>query len=139
VPRPPKTVPTSRSEAALYLAKAQEFLEEANVAAGSARHDAAMLNSVHAAIGATDAVTLALSGRRSTDPDHQRAGDLLEEIAGRSEAITTPLKQLRALLARKNQVEYESRRTKSSEASNAIARAQRLVDWAVETVRRAKL
>jgi S-adenosylhomocysteine hydrolase len=121
------------------MAKAQQFLEEAQLAVKSARHDAAMLNSVHAAISATDAITVVLSGRRSADADHQRAADLLEEIAGSSESMTTSVKQLRALLGRKNQVEYESRRTKANEASDAVARAQRFVEWAVETVRRAKL
>jgi HEPN domain len=139
VPRQAKTVPTSRGEASLYIAKAQQFLEEAQLAVKSARHDAAMLNSVHAAISATDAITVALSGRRSADADHQRAADLLEEIAGSSESMTTSVKQLRALLGRKNQVEYESRRTKAIEAADAVARAQRFVEWAVETVRRAKL
>ncbi len=98
-----------------------------------------MLNSIHAAISATDAVTVALSGRRSADPDHQRAADLLEEVGGRSESITPRVKQLRALLGKKNQVEYESRRGKASEAVDAVARALRFVEWAAEIVQRAKL
>lgn len=134
-----KTVTTSRGEALLYLAKGEQFLEEAQLALKSSRHDAAMLNSIHAAISATDAVTIALSGRRSADPDHQRAVDLLEEVGGRSESITARVKQLRALLAKKNQVEYESRRGKASEATDAVARALRVVEWAGETVRRARL
>ena len=139
MPRPAKTVTTSRGEALLYLAKGEQFLEEAQLALKSSRHDAAMLNSIHAAISATDAVTIALSGRRSADPDHQRAVDLLEEVGGRSESITARVKQLRALLAKKNQVEYESRRGKASEATDAVARALRVVEWAGETVRRARL
>ncbi len=139
MPKQAKTVTTPRSEASLYLAKAQQFLEESQLALKGTRHDAAMLNSVHAAISATDAVTVALSGRRSADPDHQRAADLLEEVGGRSESITSRVKQLRALLAKKKQVEYESRRGKATEAADAVARAIRYVDWAAETVQRAKL
>jgi hypothetical protein len=121
------------------MAKGEQFLDEAQLALKSSRHDAAMLNSIHAAISAADAVTVALSGRRSTDPDHQRAVDLLEEVGGRSESITARVKQLRALLAKKNQVEYEARRGKAGEAAEAVARAVRIVEWAGETVRRAGL
>jgi len=139
VPSRAKTVAASRGEAALYVAKGEQFLQEAQHALKSTRHDAAMLNAIHAAISATDAVTVALAGRRSADPDHQRAVDLLEEVGGRSEAITSRAKQLGALLAKKNQVEYESRRAKASEASDAVARALRFVEWASETVTRARL
>jgi HEPN domain-containing protein len=139
LPRQAKTATASRGEASLYQAKGEQFLEEARLALKSSRHDAAMLNAIHAAISATDAVTVALSGRRSTDPDHQRAVDLLEEIGGRSESITARVKQLRALLAKKNQVEYEARRGKAGEATDAVARAVRIVEWAGETVRRAGL
>ncbi len=79
-----KTVQTPRSEARLYLAKAQQFCAEATAAINSSRNDAAMLNAVHAAISGADAVCVALAGRRSADPDHQRAADLLQEIGGRS-------------------------------------------------------
>ncbi len=130
---------TSRREASLYLAKAEQFVEQAQVARESSRHDAAMLNSIHAAISAADAVAVALSGRRSADPDHQRAVDLLEEVGGRSESITIQVRQLRALLAKKNAVEYESRRATAKEAAEAVARAVRIVEWVGETVRRTKL
>lgn len=139
VPKQSKTVTASRGEASLYLAKGAQFLEEAQLALKSSRHDAAMLNSIHAAISAADAVTVALSGRRSIDPDHQRAVDLLEEVGRRSESIAARVKQLRALLAKKNQVEYEARRGKASEATDAVARAVKIVEWAGETVRRARL
>jgi hypothetical protein len=65
-------------------------------------NDAAMLNAIHAGISATDAVTIALAGIRSTDPDQARAADLLDEVAtGPGEARTTARK-LRQLLRRFN-------------------------------------
>src|SRR6266550_577190 len=76
-----KTAAVRRGEARLYLGKADQFLEQARVALDARRYDAALLNAVHAAISGTDAVTVALAGRRSTDPDHQRSVDLLEESA----------------------------------------------------------
>jgi len=46
---------------------------------------------------------------------------------------------LRALLAKKNRAEYESRRASTAEAKEAVARADRLVQWAEEIVKRAKI
>lgn len=129
----------SRAEAQLFLAKAKQFLEEGGTALDGTRHDAVMLNAIHAAISASDAVTTALAGRRSADPDHQRAADLLEEVAAGSGEIKARARQLRQLLARKNIVEYESRRATAKEARDALSRAERFVGWADETVRKAKV
>ncbi|HSL81862.1 MAG TPA: hypothetical protein VLF66_03750 [Thermoanaerobaculia bacterium] len=71
----------ARAEARLYLAKAEQFVTEAHAALEGSRHDAALLNAIHGAISAVDAVTAALSGLRSADPDHQRSVELLEEVA----------------------------------------------------------
>ena len=65
------------------------------------------------------------------------AADLLEELAGGSAEVRGHARQLRALLARKNVMEYESRRAAAGEARDAVARAGRLVDWAREVVRAA--
>lgn len=139
MPKRTKSVTMPRGEASLYLAKATQLVEEAQLALGGSRYDAAMLNSIHAGISAADGVTVALAGRRSTDPDHQRAADLLEEVGRSSESISDRVKQLRGLLAKKNQVEYESRRTTSKEAADAVSRAERIVQWAQEIVQRARL
>ena len=139
MPKRTKSVTMRRGDAALYLAKATQLAEEAQLALGGSRYDAAILISIHAGISAADGVTVALAGRRSTDPDHQRAADLLEEVGRGSESISDRVKQLRGLLAKKNQVEYESRRTTAKEAADAVARAERMVQWAQEVVQRARL
>jgi len=134
-----KTVSVAKARARLYFAKAKEFLTEATVALEGDRHDAAMLNAIHAAISATDAVTAALAGRRSADPDHQRAVDLLQQVAAGSDEVGTRVRQLRTLLAKKNAVEYESREATPREARDSVERADRVVRWAREVVERAKL
>jgi HEPN domain-containing protein len=134
-----KTVETPRSEARLYLAKAQQFSAEASAAISNSRNDAAMLNAVHAAISATDAVCVALSGRRSGDPDHQRAADLLQEVGGKSKGIAGHVRQLRMLFAKKNVVEYESRQASAKEATEAVQGAERFVSWARQTLEAAQL
>jgi hypothetical protein len=50
--RSKKTSEAARGEARQYVAKAEEFLEEARSAAAAGRLDAAMLNAIHAAIAA---------------------------------------------------------------------------------------
>lgn len=134
-----KTVEISRSEARHYLAKAQQFSAEAAAAIKHSRNDAAVLNAIHAAISATDAVCVALAGLRSADPDHQRAADLLQEIGGESKGIAPHVRQLRMLLAKKNVVEYESRPASAREANEVVRRAERLVSWAGQTVDAARL
>jgi HEPN domain-containing protein len=139
MPKRRKTVAVSRAEARLYLEKAQQFLSEGRSALERSQYDAAMLNAIHAAISASDAVTAVLAERRSADPDHQRAVDLLEEVAGQSGEIKTRVRQLRMLLGKKNVVEYESRRATAREATDSVERAERFVEWAKEIVQRARV
>lgn len=134
-----KTTATRRTEARLYLSKAEQFLEQARVALGAERFDAALLNAIHAAISGGDAVTVALAGRRSTDPDHQRSVDLLEEAAASTPEIRERSRQLRTLLARKNTVEYESRPASARDARVGVERATRIVDWARDLIAKARL
>ena len=128
----PKAKRTSapRSSASAHIAKAEQFLRAAERAADQAEYDAVMLNAIHAGISATDAVTIAMAGLRSTDPDHQRAADLLQEVAGASGEIRAQVNQLRRLLSRKNLVEYEARRARAAESSDSLKRASRFVAWA---------
>jgi HEPN domain-containing protein len=134
-----KTVAVARREAHIYRRKAEQFLEEAHEAVAAERYDAGLLNAIHAAISAADAVTVVLAGRRSADPDHQRAADLLEEMGASTPASKERVRQLRALLSRKNAVEYESRRATAREARDSVERATRLFKWAAETVDRARV
>ena len=132
-----KTVQVRRGEARLYLEKSIQFLEQARTGLDASRNDAALLDAIHAAISGADAATIALGGVRSSDPDHQRAADLLEEIAG-SEGRERA-RQLRALLGRKNTVEYESKKASAKDSRDGIDRARRIVDWSKEVLTNARL
>lgn len=129
-----KTASADRAEAALHLAKAEQFLDVARAALIDRRHDAGMLTAIHAGISAADAVAIALAGVRSADPDHGRAAALLEQVAGQSDIVRTRARQLRMLIEKKNAVEYESRRASADEAVQAVERAHRIVSWAREAV-----
>ncbi|MGA8924214.1 MAG: HEPN domain-containing protein, partial [Candidatus Dormiibacterota bacterium] len=128
-----------RGEARLYLDKAIQFIEQARSGLDADRNDAALLDAIHAAISGTDAATIALAGVRSTDPDHQRAADLLAEVAGSAPENRERVRQLRTLLARKNTVEYESRKASVKDARDGVERASRIVDWAKEVLAKARL
>lgn len=134
-----KTAQTRRADATLYLDKAVQFLEQARSGLDAGRNDATLLDAIHAAISAADAATIALAGVRSTDPDHQRAADLLEEVAGGGSEVRERARQLRALLGRKNAVEYESRKASVKDARDGLERASRVVAWAQEIVAKARL
>lgn len=132
-----KVVEVSRRTATLHFQKGSEFLQQAKAALASEAYDAALLNAIHAVITAADAVCVAYAGRRSADPDHQRAGDLLVEVIGTP--ARSQVGQLRALVTKKNQVEYESRRTSAKEGREGVKKAARFVEWAEEMVRKTKL
>lgn len=134
-----KTTQVRRGEARLYLDKAIQFMEQARSGLDANRNDAALLEAIHAAISGTDAATIALAGVRSTDPDHQRAADLLAEVAGSAPESRERARQLRTLLARKNTVEYESRKASAKDAGDGVERASRIVDWAKEVLAKARL
>ena len=130
---------SDRAHARTYLGKANEFLAVARLAQAGRHHDAALLLAIHSGISSGDAVTVALAGLHSKDPDHLKAADLLESIAARSEDIRARATQLRSLLKMKNTVEYEERRTTSAEAADGLKRAERLAAWAAAEVTRARL
>ena len=134
-----KTAQVRRGEARLYLEKAVQFIEQARSGLDADRNDAALLDAIHAAISATDAATIALAGIRSTDPDHQCAGDLLDEVAATDPEGRLRARQLRTLLARKNAVEYESRKASAKDARDGVERADRIVDWATDVLAKARL
>ncbi|MEO8633102.1 MAG: hypothetical protein ABI466_07055 [Chloroflexota bacterium] len=134
-----RTTEVPRREARVLVAKAREFLAAAQAAAENDHHDAALLNAVHAGIAASDAVCVALLGRRSSDPDHQRAVDLLENVAELEPEARIRARQLRSLIAKKNFVAYEARRATAAEARDGLARAIRFLAWTDEALLRAKV
>lgn len=134
-----KTHEVSQAKARSYLSKAQQFLESSTASLGAERHDAALLLAIHAGLTACDAVTVALRGVRSVEADHLRAADLLEAAAREASDVQQHAAQLRGLLKVKNLVEYEDRRASAREAEAGTKRAERLVDWAMAVLNRARV
>lgn len=138
MPREARVVPVAPAEVSGFLGKAREFLAGAEDHLAQGRHDGALMDAIHAAIAACDAVTGHLEGVRSADPDHARAVHLLERVTRTENVAGTPARQLAMLIAKKNVVEYEARRATSKEASEGVDRARRFVRWAIELVDRSQ-
>lgn len=138
MPKEARVVPVAPVEVQAFLGKAREFLAGAEDHLGKGRHDGALMDAIHAAIAACDAVTGHLESVRSADPDHARAVHLLERVTKTENIAGTPARQLAMLIAKKNVVEYEARRATAKEASEGVERARRFVRWAIEQVERAR-
>ena len=109
----------------------------AELAAG--RYDAAVLLAVHGGISSSDAVSIAVGGRRSTDPDHAYAATLLEQVGHNAEPFKQQATRLRTLVALKNRVSYEDKLATQKDAETCIRRCEQLVAWAQNELIRARL
>ncbi len=113
------------ARAAIYLQKAQQFQRSAEKMIGTGEEEAAGLLAIHAAISACDSLTVKHPGLRSTSPHHLDVLRLIERLPlGGKEEIK---KQLRALLSRKNVVEYGDRLLPRGDAGEMVKIAGRLV------------
>ena len=133
-----KTAGVERVHAPTYFRKAVQFCEAAAEAYAHERYDAALVLSIHAGIGSSDAVSIGLGTRRSTD-SHERAADLLEEVGSYSREFTESAKHLRLLLAQKNAIEYENKRATRKDAELGIRRCEHLVGWTRNILAAARL
>src|SRR6266571_3003477 len=125
-----KIVQVERQRAAYFLAKAVQFCQAAHQQLDTEHYDASILLAVHAGITGADAACVGLSGRRSVDPNHLRAADLLEAAGRNAAPFVEQANKLRALIGQKNRVEYEDKRATRKDAGDAVARCERLITWA---------
>lgn len=111
------------AEGRRYLAKAHQWLEAAEDAAGRSNHDATVGAAVHAAIAAADAIScMRLRSRWAGDhggaPRHVEAAGVEGKACGN---------QLRLLLPLKNQAEYDPMPVSQSKAEAALKASVRAV------------
>jgi uncharacterized protein (UPF0332 family) len=124
-----KTVRGGQNESESMLRKATESLESAKADLAAARFNSAVSAAVRVGIQTCDAVCLALDGRRSADPDHNRTVVLLREAGKGSEEVTQKATQLQRLLNEKNATDYGIRRPSLDEATRSVARAESFHVW----------
>lgn len=112
------------------LAQARDFLEVADVALAGEKFDPAASDAVLAGIAAADAICCAVLHRRSSDGDHLTSKDLVDEVDPKAGT------QLGRLLSIKSRAQYDSRSVTSTDATNAVRRAARLVEMAEQQLAR---
>lgn len=134
-----KVLQTERAKARQFYAKAVQFCEAARQQLELDHYDAGLLLAVHAGISSADAACVGLSGRRSVDPNHSRAADLLESIGRGAGPFAEQANKLRALIAQKSRVEYEDKRATRRDAADAVARCERLLAWTGDELTKARL
>lgn len=130
----------SEADARRRLQHSKQFLEVAELAAEDQRDDgsleygnAAATLAVLAGIAATDAACCKALGRRSRADDHDRAAALVGEVAGDGPAAA---KDLRMLIALKNDAQYGFYAVGQDELTKALRKARSLVRFAEQTLRR---
>lgn len=123
--RDPTTVAVPKARAPVYLEKAEKFFAQAEAALQDGNEEAAALLAVHVAISGADAITVAKVGCRCADPEHMDVVRVLDrcDLPGKEELR----KQLRAILGRKNLIEYEDRLLPRGDASVLVKQAARVL------------
>ena len=108
-----KTLRVSSGGPWAQLATARRFLETARAALAELDYGAAVLTAVQAGMRAADAVTVAVKGQRSIDPDRERVVDLLVDVR-----------------------QCHAWRATARDASHGVEQAERIVECATAVVLR---
>jgi hypothetical protein len=126
-----------RSVADRYRRVAASLLDSARTLAEITDEDdhtgnAIAIVAVHAAISWADAVCIAYSGMKSTDGDHTRAADLLQDALG-TRADAQALRSLRAVLQKKDMVAYGGAYYRVCEGRTLLGYVETFSGWAERT------
>jgi hypothetical protein len=129
--------PCGVREAQNRWSQAQKFLEVAEIAAGEHGQDpeyasVAVSLAVLSGIAAADAACCKALGERSRSQSHRDAEGLLRNVAG-GEAVA---KDLRALIALKDEAQYGFFNVNTEELKRALRRTRSLLGFAEEVLRR---
>lgn len=84
---------------------------------------------VHAAIAFNDALTIAFGEVKSTEGDHRRAADVLDEVLG-PRAAANEVARLRSVLALKDRISYGGTYYRLDEARRILRDVQAFGRWA---------
>jgi len=125
-----------RSAAEKYRRVGTALLESAETLITVADEDdqfgnAIAIVAIHGAIAYADSLAIAFGGFKSTDGDHTRAADVVQEAMG-SRADERALKALRSALAMKDKVSYSGMYYRIDEAARLLEQVRRFSGWAEE-------
>lgn len=89
-----------------YLTKAEEFNSTAATASQKGMYNPAVVNAVHSAISAVDALTVFYKGVRHAGERHEDAVALLQTLPLEKGELSSKTRQLSRLLGLKTSAEY---------------------------------
>jgi len=115
-----------------YLVKAKEFLLAAQDSRARENWNAVGLNAVHAAISASDAITIYQIGKRCISEKHNDAVKLFLFAFPNDSEARKQSNHLSRLIAKKNIVEYESRLFQQREAIESLKHSERFLNWIIK-------
>lgn len=113
-------------KASSYMAKSEEFLGMAKLAAQNASYNSAVTSAIHSAISALDALTTSYKGKRGSD-NHAEALSIVQGIFAPQEYQEIK-KQFTSIINKKNAVEYQPDLMKPKDAQDSVMWAERIVD-----------
>lgn len=131
-----KTSKVEKSDAVNYWKRSQELLESMRNNLMMENFNAAVIDGVHAAISANDALTVAAIGKRSTGNDHMDAVELLKQSI--SADLSPDIGKLRRILHVKSHVEYGPSLVLPKEAQMVAQDVERFIIWAEGIFKRIK-
>lgn len=108
-----------------YITKAEGFLEIANLALQKNKYDSAVMNAVHSAISALDALATSFKGKRASG-QHTEVLSLIQGIFS-SQEYEEIKKQFTSLISKKNESEYQPDLMSQKDAENSIKWAERII------------
>jgi uncharacterized protein (UPF0332 family) len=114
-----------------HLAKAQEFLQAAELEHRPGLDNAATSNAVLSGINSKDAICLKLSGRTTRSDDHAAPVGELAATGTQGRPLAQTLKRL---LSKKTKSQYQDHSVAASEARRAIEQATKLYNAAQQIV-----
>jgi hypothetical protein len=126
-----------RGQAAKYLRVGESLLTSAEALAeiavdGDPYGNAIGVIATHAAIAFNDALTIAYRGVKSTEGDHRRAADVLQQALG-PRAPADQLTRLRSVLGLKDRISYSGTYYRLEEALRILGDVREFGRWARET------
>lgn len=126
-----KTIKTSnvdKHDAANYWKRSQELFQSMRNNLLVENWNAAVIDGVHAAISANDAITVASIGKRSTSSQHLDAVELLRQAI--APELMPDVNRLRKIIHIKSHVEYGPSLIPSKNAIQIVQDVERFLKWA---------
>jgi len=115
-----------------YLKKAEELMETAKDAYIKERWNATVINCIHSAISASDALLVFFKEIRSAGDSHEDVISLLRTLGFDKDEINNKTRQLQRLLGIKNTAEYEEKIMSQQDADSSLKDTERFVGWVKE-------